>query len=477
MDLDMEVKAMTPEDIAALVEEQRHYFKSGVTLDASFRRQQLERLRGMIRSNLDRIQEAVYEDLRKPPFEMFASEIAFLLAEVDYALKKLACWTSPAKVPAPLAFISAACRIYPEPFGVALIMSPWNYPFMLLFAPLIGAMAAGNCCVLKPSEVSSRSSHAIAELVRETFDPRYIAAVEGGMEVNLPLLEQEFDYIFFTGGTVVGREVMKAAAEHLTPVTLELGGKSPCIVDERARLRYAARRIAFGKWLNAGQTCIAPDYLLVHEDIKPRLLEELRHALRSFYGADPRRSRHYARIIDSRHFERLSGLLGEGEIVIGGERDASDLYIAPTVIDEPGWDSPVMREEIFGPVLPVLTYGDLDEAIKAVNSRPKPLALYFFSLDKERQQRILRETSAGGVCINTTMLQESTQTLPFGGVGNSGMGAYHGKASFDTFSHYKGVLDQRLPLDMVLRPPYPDSRIINRVLQRLLLGGRKCRTR
>jgi aldehyde dehydrogenase (NAD+) len=477
VDVDKGAKAMTPADIASLVKEEHSYFKSGATLDVSFRREQLERLRGMIRSNQDRIQEAVYEDMRKPPFEMFASETAFLLAEVDYALKKLACWTSPAKVPGPLAFFGADCRVYPEPYGVALIVSPWNYPFMLLFAPLIGAMAAGNCCVLKPSEISPCSSHAIAELVSETFDPRYIAAVEGGMEVNTPLLEQEFDYIFFTGGTVVGQEIMKAAAEHLTPVTLELGGKSPCIVDEHVRLRYAARRIAFGKWLNAGQTCIAPDFLFVHRDIKPRLLEELKHAVRSFYGADPQRSRNYARIIDSRHFERLSGLLGEGNIVIGGESDASDLYIAPTVIDEPGWDARVMRDEIFGPILPVFAYRDLDEAIEVVNSRPKPLALYFFSLDKERQRRILRETSAGGVCINTTMLQESTQTLPFGGVGNSGMGAYHGKASFDTFSHYKGVLDQRLPLDMVLRPPYPDSKVFNRILQRLLINGRKCRPR
>ncbi len=466
---------MNPSDIASLVEGQRAYFRGGNTRDVSFRRKQLERLREMIRSNQDRIQEAVYEDLRKPPFEMFASETAFMLAEVDYALKKLTCWTSPVKVPGPRVFLGADCRVYPEPYGVALIISPWNYPFVLLFAPLIGSMAAGNCSVLKPSEISSHSSHVIAELVSETFEPHYIAAVEGGMEVNSPLLEQEFDYIFFTGGTVVGREVMKAAAEHLTPVTLELGGKSPCIVDERARLRHAARRIAVGKWLNAGQTCIAPDYLLVHRDVKSRLLEELKSALRSFYGADPQRSRHYARIIASRHFERLSRLLEEGDIVIGGESDASDLYIAPTVIDEPGWDSQAMRDEIFGPILPVISYRELDEAIACVNSRPKPLALYFFSQDKERQQRILAETSPGGICINSTMLQESTQTLPFGGVGNSGMGAYHGKYSFDTFTHYKGVLDQRLPVDMVLRPPYPDSRMINRVFQRLLLSGRKCR--
>jgi aldehyde dehydrogenase (NAD+) len=464
-------------EISELIQEQRSYFRTGATRGTSFRRQQLEKLRGMIRENQDRITGAVVEDLRKPPFEMFASEIAFLLAEVDFALKKLDCWTSPVKVPGPLAFMGAECRIHPEPYGVALIISPWNYPFMLLFAPLISAMAAGNCAVLKPSEISPHSSHTIAELVQETFDPRYIAAVEGGIETVKPLMEQKFDYIFFTGSSMVGREVMKAAAEHLTPVTLELGGKSPCIVDEYPRLRYAARRIAFGKWLNAGQTCIAPDYLLVHRDVKARLLEELSKAIHSFYGSDPQRSRHYARIIDSRHFERLSRLLEDGNVVAGGRIDAGDLYIAPTIIDEPGWESPVMSEEIFGPVLPVLAYGELDEAIELVNSRPKPLALYFFSSDREKQHQVLRQASAGGVCINTTMLQESTQTLPFGGVGNSGMGAYHGKAGFDTFTHYKGVLDQRLPLDMVLRPPYPDSKTLNRVLQRLLLSGRKCRPR
>ncbi|MEW6554459.1 MAG: aldehyde dehydrogenase [Actinomycetota bacterium] len=469
--------ASSREEIIELVGEQRRYFSTGITREVSFRREQLEKLRSMIRQNKGRITRAAMEDLRKPPFEMFVSEIAFLLAEVDYALKKLDCWTSPSRVPGPLIFLWAECRIHPEPYGVTLIISPWNYPFMLLFAPLIGAVAAGNCTVLKPSEVSPHSSRVIAELIRDTFDPHHIAVIEGGMEVNGPLLEQEFDYIFFTGSTGVGKEVMKAAAENLTPVTLELGGKSPCIVDEYPRLRYAAQRIAFGKWLNAGQTCIAPDYVLVHHEMKPRLLEELIKAVRSFYGQDPRYSRHYSRIINDRHFERLTQLLGEGTIISGGEIDAGGLYIAPTIIDEPGWEAPVMCEEIFGPILPVISYHELDEAIGLVNSRPKPLALYFFSNDKRKQRRVLRDTSAGGVCINTTMLQESTQTLPFGGVGNSGMGAYHGKASFDTFSHCKGVFDQRLPLDMVLRPPYPRSKILDRILQQLLLNGRKCRTR
>lgn len=463
--------------IDRLVEEQRRYFTSGATLDVTFRRAQLERLRDMVRTNRKELLEAAYEDMRKPPFEMFATEIAMVLAEIDFALKRLDCWVRPVRVPSPLALISAESRIHPEPYGLTLILAPWNYAFMLLFAPLVGAIAAGNCAVLKPSETSPHSSRLFARMVAETFDPGYVSVAEGGMEVNEPLLRQRFDYIFFTGSTRVGKEVMRAAAEHLTPVTLELGGKSPCIVDEGVRMRYAARRIAFGKWLNAGQTCIAPDYLLVHDGIKEEMIGELAKALLSFYGGDPRRSRHYARIVDGRHFERLKGLMSSGNILVGGGSDASELYIAPTIIDEPAWDSPLMAEEIFGPILPVFAYRELEEAIAIVNSRPKPLALYFFSPDRDRQLRILREVSAGGVCINTAMLHESTQTLPFGGVGASGMGAYHGKTSFDTFTHYKPVLDQRLPLDMVLRPPYPDSRFVNFILQRLLLSGKRCRSR
>lgn len=464
-----------PEEIADLLREQRDYFAGGETRELPFRRESLERFRRMITGNQERIKRAAYDDLRKPPFEMFTSEIAFMLAEVDFALKQLDCWAGAREVPGPPIFLKSRNLIRPEPYGVVLIVAPWNYPFMLLLAPLVGAIAAGNCAVLKPSEISANSSRVIAEMISETYEPRHVAAVEGGMEVNLPLLRERFDYMFFTGGPSVGREIMRAAAENLTPLTLELGGKSPCIVDERVRLKYAARRIAFGKFLNAGQTCIAPDYLLVHRDIKPRLLDELGRAVRSFYGDDPRRSRSYARIISQRHFDRLSGLLEEGDIVIGGQVDAGDLYIAPTVIDGLDWESRAMQEEIFGPILPVLSYSELGEAIEAVNSRPKPLALYLFSLERDKQERVLRETSSGGVTINSTMLHESTQTLPFGGVGKSGFGAYHGKATFDTFTHYRSVLHQRLPLDFVLRPPYPRSELLNRALQRLLLSGRRCR--
>lgn len=466
---------MSKPDITGLVRQQRDFFASGATRDVSFRRAQLEALRKMIRANEGRINEAVALDLRKPPFEAFFSESAYLLSEIDYALKHLDCWTQPGEVPTPLIFLGAESRIYPEPYGVALIIAPWNYPFNLLLTPLVGAIAAGNCAVLKPSELSVHSSAVIASMFAEAFDPGYVAVVEGGMEVNAPLMEERFDYIFYTGGTAVGRVVMGAAAKHLTPVTLELGGKTPCIVDRKARVGHAARRIAFGKFLNAGQTCIAPDYLLVQRELKQPLVEGIRHAVRSFYGEDPRASRHFARIINQHHFERLERLLEAGEIIMGGERDRDDLFLAPTLIDEPPLDAPIMQEEIFGPILPVIAYDRLDEAIDVVNSRPKPLALYFFSPDRAAQERVLREISCGGVCINSTLLHESSPTLPFGGVGESGMGAYHGKASFDTFTHYKSVLRQRLPFDDLIRPPYPNLPILNRAIQRVLVSGRKCR--
>ncbi len=468
---------MSLPDISGLVKRQREFFASGATRDVDFRRAQLEKLKKLLKDYQGRISEAVAQDLRKHPFEAFFSESAFLLSEIDYALRHLDCWTRPQEVQSPRVFLGADSRIYPEPYGVALIIAPWNYPFNLLLTPLVGAMAAGNCAVLKPSEVSSHSSAVIASMIAGEFDPGYIAVVEGGMEVNEPLMREKFDYIFYTGGTVVGRAVMEAAARHLTPVTLELGGKSPCIVDRGVRMGYTARRIAFGKFLNAGQTCVAPDYLLVQREVKRPLLEAIRHAVRSFYGDDPGASRHYTHIINERHFERLERLMEEGEIVMGGERDRSNLYIAPTLIDEPPLDAPIMQEEIFGPVLPVIAYDRLEEALDLVNSRPKPLALYFFSPDRALQERVLRETSSGGVCINSTLLQESTPTLPFGGVGDSGMGGYHGKASFDTFTHFKSVLRQRLPLDDLIRPPYPDLPVLNRVIQRLLVQGRKCRRR
>lgn len=462
-------------DISGMLRAQREYFASGVTKDFSFRLEQLQKFRSMIKKYQEDIIEATRKDLHKPRYETFLSEIAQMFAEVDYAINNLKCWMTPRGVKTPPVFIGARAWIYPEPYGVSLIVSPWNYPFMLLLAPLVGSMAAGNCTVLKPSEVSENSSHLIADMIAATFDPGYIVAVEGGMEANQPLMEEAFDYILFTGSPAVGKAWMEAAVKHLTPVTLELGGKSPCIVDREVHLNIAAERIVWGKFLNAGQTCIAPDYLLVDEKIKPQLMERIKHYIRSFYGDDPSTSRNYTHIINERHFDRISRLLDDGHVAIGGDMKRSELYIGPTVIDELTWESPAMQEEIFGPILPVFTYRTLDEVISMVNAGPKPLALYFFSTSTSKQEKILRETSSGGVTINSTLLHISTQTLPYGGVGNSGMGAYHGEYSFDTFSHHKAVFHEKIPIDFIIRPPYPDFKILNRVVQRLLLLGRKCR--
>jgi len=324
-----------------------------------------------------------------------------------------------------------------------------------LISPLVGAIAAGNCAVLKPSEISTHTSSAIANLIQKTFDPAYIAVVEGDADTSKALLAEKFDHIFFTGGTAIGKIVMEAAAKHLTPVTLELGGKSPCIVDADTDLKDTAKRITWGKYLNAGQTCIAPDYLLVDRRIKSDLLTEVQKCVADFYGQEPEKSPDYARIISHRHFDRLVPLLRDGEIVTGGQTRPEDKYIAPTVIDGVSWDSPIMEEEIFGPILPVLEYQDLNDAIAQINARPKPLALYLFSKDKQKQQQVLQQTSSGGVCLNDTVMQVGVTTLPFGGVGDSGMGNYHGKASFDTFSHFKSVLKKGFWFDLNWRyPPY-----------------------
>jgi aldehyde dehydrogenase (NAD+) len=440
-------------DIERLVKAQREYLRTGSTRDISLRLDQLRKLKAMIEKYQEEMVRAVADDLEKPRNEMLASEIALTLKEIEYTRRNLKRWAAPHPVKTAPVSSKASAYLYPEPYGVALIMAPWNYPFLLLLQPLVGSIAAGNCTVLKPSEISWHSSHVIAEMIAETFEPLYIAAVEGGMEVNRPLLAEKFDYILFTGSTAVGRAVMEAAARHLTPVTLELGGKSPCIVDSDAPLEYAANRIVWGKFINAGQTCIAPDYLLAHADIKEQLLEAIKRNIGIFYGEDPSRSPNYGRIINERHFQRLVKLLEEGDVITGGESNPSELYIAPTVIDNLTYDAPVMEEEIFGPILPVFTYHDLEEAISIVNSRPRPLALYLFSVNTSTQERILRETSCGGVTINSTLLHMTPHALPYGGVGESGMGTYHGKHSFDTFTHYKSVLNKGVPEDFMPRPP------------------------
>ncbi|MGB7441978.1 MAG: aldehyde dehydrogenase [Coleofasciculaceae cyanobacterium] len=445
---------LTNNKITDIVSQQRHFFSTGKTKDVNFRIEQLKQLRQVIVDNQDIIVEGLQADLHKPHLEAYAFEIG-VVKEIDHALKHLKSWVKPKKVSVPLEQFPASATIYPEPLGVVLIISPWNYPFQLAISPLVGAMAAGNCAVIKPSEIAPHTSQVIAKIIEQNFDPAYLTAIEGGVETSQQLLAEKFDHIFFTGGTQVGKIIMEAAAKQLTPVTLELGGKSPCIVDTDVQIEYTARRIVWGKFINAGQTCIAPDYLLVNKTIKQDLLEAIKACLHEFYGEEPAKSPDYARIVSPKHYQRLTELLGDGETIIGGQTNAEELYIAPTVIDQVSLNDQVMQEEIFGPILPVITYNNLSEAIAIINQNAKPLALYLFSGSKEKQQRILQETSAGGVCLNDTIMQVGVSSLPFGGVGESGMGAYHGKTSFDTFSHSKSVLKKNFWFDLKWRyAPY-----------------------
>lgn len=438
------------------VARQRDFFATGQTRSRQFREAQLQKLKQAIEAHEDAILSALHKDLGKPEFEGFATEVT-AKNDVDYALKHLKRWMSPRRVSTPLTLKPGRAYQQPEPLGVTLIISPWNYPFQLGIVPLIGAIAAGNCAILKPSEISPHTSALLAKLLSDTFDPDHIAVVEGDAQTSQALLAQKFDHIFFTGSTHIGRIVMKAAAEHLTPLTLELGGKSPCIVDANINLEVTAKRIVWGKFINAGQTCIAPDYLLVDQRIKSDLLNQIKQTVTDFYGDNPQTSPDYGRIVSDRHFQRLTGLIS-GDVIVGGGHHDGDRYIAPTVIDGVTAEHPAMAEEIFGPILPVVAYDNLEEAIAFINARPRPLAAYIFSKDKAVQQQILQQTGSGGVCINDTIKQVAIPDLPFGGVGDSGMGAYHGQASFDTFSHLKGVFKRPFWLDLpLLYPPYGDK--------------------
>lgn len=438
-----------------LLHQQRKFFQTGKTRSIDFRLAQLKILKQAIVEYEIAINEALQADLHKPVVEIYLTEITVVKKEIDYAIKHLKSWIKPHKAAVPLEQLPGAGKIYPEPLGIVLIISPWNYPLQLAITPLVGAIAAGNCTIIKPSEIATHAAAVLAKMLQKYFDSTYISLVEGGVETSQKLLTEKFDHIFFTGGTNVGRIVMEAAAKYLTPVTLELGGKSPCIVDTDINLEYAAKRITWGKFINAGQSCIAPDYLLVTEAIKQQFIEKIQKCIAEFYGAQPANSPDYGRIIDRKQFDRLVALLADGKIVFGGETDAESRYIAPTVIELASLDVPAMQSEIFGPILPVVTYQDISEAIAIVNQGSKPLALYLFSRDRNLQKRVLEETSSGSACINDTVLQFVVPTLPFGGVGSSGMGKYHGKASFDIFSHYKSVLYRSLAIEINLRyPPY-----------------------
>jgi aldehyde dehydrogenase (NAD+) len=447
-------------------------FHTGATRPVEFRRAQLQQLAQAIERYQPRIFEALHADLRKSPHEAYATEVGLVLSEGRYAIRHLNAWMKPQRRRTPLLAWPGRSVVQPEPYGVALILGPWNYPFQLLLAPLIGALAAGNCAVLKPSELAPHTAAVLTELIRATFAPDLVAVVPGGRDTAEALLRERFDTLFFTGSTSVGRAVMAAAAQHLTPVTLELGGKSPCIVCADAPIETTARRIAWGKFLNAGQTCVAPDFLLVERPACSGLLVAIRQALREFYGDNPQHSPDYSRIVNRRHFDRLIGYLANERGIEGGQHDANDLYLAPTLLTGVNWDSPVMQDEVFGPILPVLEFDRLDEVLAQLRERPTPLALYLFTCDRPTQQRVLAGTRSGGVCLNDTVVHMIGKEVPFGGQGESGLGAYHGQASFDCFSHRRTVLHRSFAFDSKLR--YPPPRIsLNALKQayRFLLGG------
>ena len=443
----------TQEAIQALLGRQRAYFAGGGTLPVPARIRALERLEQALLAHEEDLYQALRADLGKSRTESYLCEVGLTLSELRYVRRHVKAWSRRRPALPSLAQLPGRCFLQPEPYGVVLILSPWNYPVLLTLEPLIGALAAGNCAVVKPSAYSPNTSAVLSALIEEALPQEHAAVIQGGRQENQALLGQKFDYIFFTGSVSVGREVMAQAATHLTPVTLELGGKSPCIVDGTADLALAARRIVFGKFLNCGQTCVAPDYLLVQREKKDALLAQIAREIVRMYGEHPLESPDYGKIINEKHFRRLLGLLDSDKLVLGGERDPAALRIAPTILDNVTGEDPVMQEEIFGPILPVLPVDSLEEAIAFVRERPRPLALYLFTSSREAERRVFSQLSFGGGCVNDTILHLASSHLPFGGVGDSGMGAYHGKYSFLTFSHEKGILKTSTRLDVPLRYP------------------------
>lgn len=438
-----------------IVESQRRYFQTGATLPVAFRLEQLKKLRAALERYENELARALAADLGKSGYEGFMCEVGLAQSEIGYMLRHTRRLARERRVPTPLSQFHARSYRKPGPLGNVLIMSPWNYPILLTLDPLIDAMAAGNTAVVKPSAYAPATSALLAKLLGELYPPEYVAVVTGGRAENAALLDEKFDLIFFTGSQAVGREVLRHAAEHLTPAVLELGGKSPCIVDDTAKLSLAARRIVFGKYLNCGQTCVAPDYILCHRAVKDALVDALAWEIRRQYGDKPLEDPDYGRIVNDRHFQRLLGLLDQNKTAVGGGFDAGALKIEPTVLDNVSWDDPVMAEEIFGPILPILTFDSLDEVEALLLPRPKPLALYVFSSNKENIRRLTSRLSFGGGCVNDVVIHLATSAMPFGGVGESGMGGYHGQAGFETFSHLKSMVDKKTWLDLPMRyQPY-----------------------
>lgn len=442
-------------EYAELLKQQKETYLSGVTKPLSFRKEQLKKLKTLLKENEEVLTDAVHMDFKKPPFETFGTEIGLVIGEINYALKNLDDWVSPEKVPGSLVNFPSENYILKEPYGSVLIIAPWNYPVQLSLLPLVGALAAGNTAIIKPSELTPHTSGALSDLIALYFPSDIVAVCEGGIETGKALLNLDFNYIFFTGSTGVGKIIMQSAASRLIPVTLELGGKTPCIVDETADLEISAKRIAWGKFVNAGQTCVAPDYLLVHPAIKEKFLEELKKAITSLYGDDPEQSEDYPRIINEDHFNRISSFMNNGKLAIGGKTNAATNYISPTILDEVTWSDPIMEDEIFGPVLPVLTYNDLKDVVSQIRKAPRPLALYLFTTNEEAEKYILEHVSFGGGAINDTIAHLGNHHLSFGGVGTSGFGSYHGKASFDSFSHQKSIMKKNFLVDIPIRyAPY-----------------------
>ena len=446
---------MTEAEIKKIVEAQRAWFRTGATLDVRGRLAALERVRAWITGHEGEIHTALRRDLGKSALESYMCETGMVLGELRYMLAHTRALSRPRAVPTPLAQFPSRSYIQPSPMGTALIMSPWNYPFLLALDPLADAIAAGNTAVLKPSAYAPHTAAVVGKLARECFEERYVAVVTGGREENTCLLGEKFDCIFFTGSQAVGREVMRAAAEHLTPVTLELGGKSPCVVERTADIPLTARRIVFGKFLNCGQTCVAPDYIYCDRAVHDRLVSELKRQIALQFGPRPLENPDYGRIVNEKHFTRLCRLMASGETVHGGGTAPEALRIEPTVLDGVGFGDPVMGEEIFGPLLPILTYNRLDEALAEIEARPHPLAFYLFTGDRALARRVMARCSFGGGCVNDVVIHLATSHMPFGGFGESGMGAYHGRAGFDAFSHAKSIVDKKTWLDLPMRyQPY-----------------------
>jgi aldehyde dehydrogenase (NAD+) len=446
---------MNEAEFKSLVARQRVFFNSGKTLDYKFRIATLRHLKKLIISNESRIFEALNKDLGKSAFEAYASETGLVLQEINLILRNLKKWVRPRRIYTPLVhFIARSYYVY-KPYGVVLIISPWNYPYQLLFNPFIGAIAAGNCVIAKPSQHATHTSEVMIDIINNNFNPEHLCLVRGGQEINQILLKEKYDYIFFTGSAETGRQVMKSAAENITPVSLELGGKCPVIITEDANIRLSARRIIWGKILNAGQSCVAPDYILVHSKVKEKLISEMKICLTKFFGPDPSLSTDYCKIINISNLERLKKYLNDGKIICGGDSISEDKYLSPTLIEGVSMDHPVMKEEIFGPILPVIEYNDLDEAIEFVASRPSPLVIYIFSNSSEKRNKIIRRTQSGGICINETTVHFINPYLPFGGIGLSGIGRYHGRFSFETFSYKRSLMYKSNLIDLPVRyPPY-----------------------